>query len=107
LADHRPDAVFLAAALVGGIQANAARPAEFLYDNLAIASNVIHSAVDAGVAKLMFLGAACVYPRDAPQPMPETALLHGPPGPTNEMYTIAKIAGVKLCEAYRKQQGRD
>ena len=107
LSRNRPDAVFMAAALVGGIAANAARPAEFLYDNLAIASNVIHGAAEIGVKKLMFLGAACLYPRLAPQPMSETSLLEGPPEPTNEGYTVAKIAGVKLCEAYRRQHGND
>src|SRR3954465_8886161 len=107
LSRNRPDAVFIAAALVGGIAANAARPAEFLYDNLAIASNVIQGAAETGVKKLMFLGAACLYPRLAPQPMSETSLLEGPPEPTNEWYTVAKIAGVKLCEAYRRQYGLD
>ena len=107
LSDNRPDAVFIAAALVGGIAANAARPAEFLYDNLAIASNIIHGAAETGVKKLMFLGAACLYPRLAPQPMSETSLLEGPPEPTNEGYAVAKIAGVKLCEAYRRQHGHD
>ena len=107
LSGNRPDAVFIAAALVGGIQANAARPAEFLYDNLAIASNIIHAAAETGVAKLMFLGAACLYPRLAPQPMSEDSLLEGPPEPTNQWYTVAKIAGVKLCEAYRQQHGKD
>jgi len=107
LASNRPDAVFIAAALVGGIAANATRPAEFLYDNLAIASNIIHGAAETGVKKLMFLGAACLYPRLAPQPMSESSLLEGPPEPTNEGYTVAKIAGVKLCEAYRRQHGRD
>ena len=107
LAGNRPDAVFIAAALVGGIAANATRPAEFLYDNLAIASNVIHGAAETGVKKLMFLGAACLYPRLASQPMSETSLMEGPPEPTNEWYTVAKIAGVKLCEAYRRQYGHD
>src|SRR3954469_25220693 len=107
LAGNRPDAVFIAAALVGGIAANATRPAEFLYDNLAIASNVIHGAAETGVKKLMFLGAACLYPRLAQQPMSETSLMEGPPEPTNEGYTVAKIAGVKLCEAYRRQHGHD
>lgn len=107
LADNRPDAVFIAAALVGGIAANATRPAEFLYDNLAIASNIIHGAAEIGVKKLMFLGAACLYPRLASQPMSEDSLMQGPPEPTNEWYTVAKIAGVKLCEAYRHQNGKD
>jgi GDP-L-fucose synthase len=107
LLDHRPDAIFIAAATVGGIHANSTRPAEFLYDNLAIAANIIHGAVAANVAKLMFLGAACLYPRLAPQPMSEDALLEGPPEPTNQWYTVAKIAGVKLCQAYRQQHGCD
>jgi GDP-L-fucose synthase len=106
-AKHRPDAVFVAAALVGGIHANASLPAEFLYDNLAIASNIIHGAAESGVSKLMFLGAACLYPRLAPQPMSEDSLWQGPPEPTNEWYTVAKIAGVKLCQAQRQQHGRD
>src|SRR5262245_31326529 len=97
-----PAAVFIAAATVGGISANASRPADFLDDNLAIATNIIHAAANHGVRKLMFLGAACVYPRLAPQPMSEDALLEGPPEPTNQWYTVAKIAGVKLCEAYRR-----
>ena len=107
LLENRPDAIFIAAATVGGILANSTRPAEFLYDNLAIAANVIHGAVKANVAKLMFLGAACLYPRLAPQPMSEDSLLTGPPEPTNEWYTVAKIAGVKLCQAYRLQHGCD
>ena len=107
LLENRPDAIFIAAATVGGILANSTRPAEFLYDNLAIASNIIHGAVKANVAKLMFLGAACLYPRLAPQPMSEDSLLTGPPEPTNEWYTVAKIAGVKLCQAFRQQYGRD
>ena len=107
LLENRPDAIFVAAATVGGIQANSTRPAEFLYDNLAIGANIIHGAVTANVAKLMFLGAACLYPRLAPQPMSEDSLLTGPPEPTNEWYTVAKIAGVKLCQAYRAQHGCD
>ena len=107
LLENRPDAIFIAAATVGGILANSTRPAEFLYDNLAIAANIIHGAVKANVAKLMFLGAACLYPRLAPQPMSEDSLLEGPPEPTNEWYTVAKIAGVKLCQAYRQQHGCD
>jgi GDP-L-fucose synthase len=107
LLENRPDAIFVAAATVGGILANSTRPADFLYDNLAIAANVIHGAVKANVAKLMFLGAACLYPRLAPQPMSEDSLLTGPPEPTNEWYTVAKIAGVKLCQAYRQQHGCD
>jgi GDP-L-fucose synthase len=104
---NRPDAIFIAAATVGGIHANSTRPAEFLYDNLAIASNIIHGAANAKVPKLMFLGAACLYPRLAPQPMSEESLLDGPPEPTNEWYTVAKIAGVKLCQSYRRQYGCD
>lgn len=107
LNENRPDGIFIAAATVGGILANSTRPDEFLYDNLAIAANIIHGAVQADVAKLMFLGAACLYPRLAPQPMSEDSLLEGPPEPTNEWYTVAKIAGVKLCQAYRKQRGCD
>lgn len=107
LADYRPDAVFIAAATVGGILANAQRPADFLYDNLAIALNIIHGAARAKVARLVNLGAACVYPRLAPQPMSEESLLTGPPEPTNESYTIAKIAAIKLCQAYRRQHGCD
>jgi GDP-L-fucose synthase len=104
---NRPDAVFIAAATVGGISANASRPAEFLYDNLAIAANIINAAAVTKVGKLMFLGAACVYPRLAPQPMSETSLLEGPPEPTNEWYTVAKIAGIKLCQSMRLQYGCD
>lgn len=105
--DNRPDAVFIPAAKVGGIHANATYPAEFLYDNLAIASNLIHAAHEAGVEKLLFLGSSCIYPRMAPQPLVEEALLTGPLEATNEWYAIAKIAGVKLCEAYRRQYGDD
>lgn len=107
IAANRPDVVFIAAATVGGIHANASRPAEFLYDNLAIGANIIQGAAGAGVKKLMFLGAACLYPRLAPQPMTEDSLLQGPPEPTNEWYTVAKIAGVKLCQSYRRQYGCD
>ena len=103
----RPDTVFVAAATVGGILANDTRPAEFLYDNLAIETNIIHAAKTAGVEKLMFLGSACIYPRLASQPMKEDALLTGPLEPTNEWYAIAKIAGIKLCDAYRRQYGCD
>ena len=102
---QRPDAVFLAAARVGGILANDRRPAEFLFDNLAIQSAVIESARLAGVAKLVFLGSSCIYPGACPQPMPEEALLTGPLEPTNEWYAVAKIAGIKLCQAYRRQHG--
>jgi GDP-L-fucose synthase len=103
----KPDVIFLAAATVGGIMANSTRPGEFLYDNLAIAANVIEAARTAQVAKLLFLGSSCVYPRLAPQPMREDALLTGPLEPTNEWYAVAKIAGIKLCAAYRRQHGCD
>ncbi len=106
-ADHRPDAVFVAAAKVGGILANDTFPADFLYENLMIEANLIHAAWRAGVEKLMFLGSSCIYPRIAPQPIPEDALLTGPLEPTNEWYAIAKIAGIKLAQAYRKQHGAD
>lgn len=107
LAAVRPDAMFVAAAKVGGIMANATRPAEFLYENLAIETNLIHAAKVVGVQKLMFLGSSCIYPRLAPQPMPEEALLTGPLEPTNEGYAIAKIAGIKMCDYYRRQYGCD
>ena len=107
MAEARPDVVFLAAATVGGILANDTRPADFLYDNLAIEANLIHAAHRFAVAKLMFLGSACIYPRLAAQPMAEDALLTGPLEPTNEWYAIAKIAGIKLCQAYRRQHGCD
>jgi GDP-L-fucose synthase len=106
LVNQRPDAIVLAAARVGGILANDTRPAEFLYENLAIAANVIHAAHLRGVERLLFLGSSCIYPKLAPQPIREDALLTGPLEPTNEPYAIAKIAGVKLCQAYRKQYGR-
>src|SRR5262245_45165239 len=105
--EHRPDAVFLAAARVGGIYANSAQPGDFLYDNLALETNVIEAARRARVAKLVFFGSSCIYPRLAPQPMPESCLLTGPLEPTNQWYAIAKIAGLKLCEAYRRQHGCD
>ena len=101
------DQVYLAAAKVGGIHANDTYPAEFLRDNLAIQNNVIHSAWKHGVKKLLFLGSSCIYPKFAPQPMPEDSLLTGPLEPTNEWYAIAKIAGIKMCQAYRKQYGFD
>ncbi len=104
---HRPDAVVIAAATVGGIHANATRPAEFIYDNLAIETNLIHAAYKTRVAKLLFLGSTCIYPRLAPQPMKEEHLLTGPLEPTNQWYAIAKIAGIKLCDAYRRQYGCD
>ncbi len=101
----RPQFVFLAAARVGGILANSTFPADFIRDNLAIAFNVIDAAHKVGVEKLMFFGSSCVYPKHAPQPMPEHCLLTGPLEPTNEPYAIAKIAGIKLCEAYHRQYG--
>jgi GDP-L-fucose synthase len=104
-ADEKPDVVIMAAAKVGGIHANNTYPADFLYDNLAIAANTIHGAYTAGVKRLLFLGSSCIYPKLAPQPMPESCLLTGPLEPTNEAYAIAKIAGLKLCEYYRKQHG--
>lgn len=105
--DNRPHAVVLAAARVGGILANDTRPVDFLYDNLMIEANVIHAAYAAGVEKLLFLGSSCIYPRMASQPMAEDALLTGPLEPTNEWYAVAKIAGIKLCQAYRRQHGAD
>ena len=104
---NRPDYVFLVAGTVGGIGANAARPAEFIYDNLMIHGTVVHSAYETGVRKLLYLGSSCIYPRDADQPMTEDALLTGPLESTNEWYAIAKIAGIKLCQAYRRQYGCD
>ena len=103
----RADAVFIAAGKVGGIVANETTPAEFLYDNLMIETNIIHAAWKTGVKKLLFLGSSCIYPKFAPQPIAEDALLTGPLEPTNEWYAIAKIAGIKLCQAYRKQHGCD
>lgn len=105
--DNKPDAVFVAAAKVGGILANDTYPFDFLYENLMIEANVIKAAHDAGTEKLLFLGSSCIYPRLAPQPIHEDSLLTGPLEPTNEWYAIAKIAGIKLCEAYRKQHGAD
>jgi len=102
---ERPAYVFLAAAKVGGIKANDTYPAEFLRENLAIQTNVIHAAWQSNAKKLCFLGSSCIYPRLAPQPLKETALLTGPLEPTNEWYAIAKIAGIKMCEAYRRQYG--
>lgn len=104
-ASEQPDYVFLAAAKVGGIHANNTYRAEFLYDNLMIESNIIHAAYKHGVKKLMFLGSSCIYPKMAPQPLTEDSLLTGPLEMTNEPYAIAKIAGIKLCEAYRDQYG--
>ena len=107
LASEKPDAIMLVAGKVGGILANSTYPAEFLYDNLMIASNVIEAARRSGVAKLLFTGSSCIYPKLAPQPIVEEALLSGPLEPTNEWYAVAKIAGIKLCEAYRRQYGCD
>jgi GDP-L-fucose synthase len=107
MARERPEAVFMAAAKVGGIVANNALRAEFIYRNLVMATNVIHAAHVAGVEKLVFLGSTCIYPRLAPQPIGEDTLLTGPLEPTNEPYAIAKIAGIKMCEAYRAQYGSD
>jgi GDP-L-fucose synthase len=106
-AEHEPDYVFLAAAKVGGIEANRSQPAQFLRDNLAMQTNVIESAHRHGTTKLLFLGSSCIYPKYAPQPMPEECLLTGPLEPTNEWYAIAKIAGLKLCQAYRREYDFD
>jgi GDP-L-fucose synthase len=107
MAAVRPDAVFVAAARVGGVLANSTYPVNFVYDNMLIEANIINAAWQVGVAKLLFLGSSCIYPRLAPQPIPEDALLSGPLEPTNEWYAIAKIAGIKLCQAYRQQYGCD
>jgi GDP-L-fucose synthase len=107
MAEARPQAVIVAAAKVGGILANDRYPAEFLYDNLMIEANVIDAARKVGVEKLLFLGSSCIYPKLAPQPMSEDCLLTGPLEPTNQWYAIAKIAGIKLCQAYRRQWGCD
>ena len=107
LVSTKPDVVIVAAGKVGGILANSALPAEFIYQNLMIATNLIHGAFRTGVRKLLFLGSSCIYPKFAPQPMIEEELLTGPLEPTNEWYAIAKIAGVKLCQAYRRQYGAD
>lgn len=104
---QKPDQVILAAAKVGGIYANDTYPADFIYENLMIEANVIHQAWRAGVQRLLFLGSSCIYPRLAPQPMREDALLTGPLEPTNEPYAIAKIAGIKMCESYNRQHGTD
>jgi len=106
-ARERPDQVYLAAAKVGGIHANDSYPAEFIYDNLMVQANVIHAAHVHGVQTLLFLGSSCIYPKLAPQPMNEDALLTGKLEPTNEPYAVAKIAGIKLCESYNRQYGRD
>jgi GDP-L-fucose synthase len=105
--ETKPDVVILAAARVGGIHANAGRPADFLDENLTLQTNVIHTAAEIGVRKLLFLGSSCIYPRLAPQPIHESALLTGPLEPTNQWYAIAKIAGLMLCQAYREQHGCD
>ena len=107
MAEARPEVVVVAAARVGGILANATWPAAFIYDNLMIAANVIHAAYQVGVHKLLFLGSSCIYPRLAPQPMPETCLLEGQLEPSNQWYAVAKIAGLKLAQAYRRQYGSD
>ena len=104
---NRPEYVFLVAGTVGGILANSARPAEFIYDNLMIHATVVHAAYREGVRKLLYLGSSCIYPRECPQPMKEEYLLTGPLEPTNEPYAVAKIAGIKLCQAYRHQYGCD
>ncbi len=104
-ADEPPNVVVVAAAKVGGIKANNEYPVEFLLENLRIQNNIIRSAFEAGVRKLLFLGSSCIYPKFAPQPIPETALLTGPLEPTNEAYAIAKIAGIKLCQAYAREYG--
>ena len=106
LEQNRPDAIVLAAAKVGGIYANDTFPADFIYDNLVIEANVIHSAHSSGIDRLLFLGSSCIYPKLATQPIKEEELLTGPLEPTNEWYAIAKIAGIKLCQAHRKQYGR-
>ncbi|MBX2834696.1 MAG: GDP-L-fucose synthase [Micavibrio sp.] len=106
-AKNKPDVVILAAAKVGGIAANEAKPADFLYQNLIIEANVIHAVYETSVEKLVFLGSSCIYPREAEQPIKPETLLSAPLEPTNEAYAVAKIAGVKLCEAFRKQEGCD
>jgi len=104
---NRPEYVFLVAGTVGGIMANSTRPAEFIYDNLMIHGTVVHAAHEYDITKLLYLGSSCIYPRQATQPITEDQLLTGPLEPTNEWYAIAKIAGIKLCQAYRQQYGRD
>ncbi len=104
---NRPDFVYLVAGTVGGILANSTRPAEFIYDNLLIHATVVHACFLHGTKKLLYLGSSCIYPREAQQPMTENALLAGPLEPTNEFYAVAKIAGIKLCQAYRRQYGCD
>lgn len=107
ISENKPQAIFCAAATVGGIHANRSRPADFIYDNLSMETNVIHAAKNSGVEKLLFLGSSCIYPKNTPQPMREEDLLSGPLEPTNQWYAIAKIAGIKLCQAYRAQYGCD
>jgi GDP-L-fucose synthase len=104
---NRPEFVFLVAGTVGGIMANSTRPAEFIYDNMMIHATVVHAAHLYGVKRLLYLGSSCIYPRECAQPMREEELLSGPLEPTNESYAVAKIAGIKLCQAYRKQYGCD
>ena len=99
--EHRPDHVFLVAGTVGGIMANSTRPAEFIYDNMMIHGTVVHAAHETDVTKLLYLGSSCIYPRHATQPIKEDQLLNGPLEPTNESYAVAKIAGIKVCQAYR------
>ncbi len=103
--EHRPEYVYLVAGTVGGILANSSRPAEFIYDNMMIHATVVHAAYRCGVEKLLYLGSSCIYPRECPQPMAEEALLTAPLEPTNEPYAVAKIAGIKLCQSYRRQYG--
>lgn len=105
--EERPDAVILAAAKVGGILANSTYPAEFIYENITIQSNIINFSFEAGVRRLLFLGSSCIYPRESHYPMPEEALLEGPLEPTNEPYAIAKIAGIKMCESFNRQYNTD
>lgn len=107
LQDTRPDVAIVAAARVGGIAANSNFPAEFIHENLAIECNLIDESFRAGIPRLLFLGSSCIYPKHAPQPIPESALMTGPLEPTNEPYAIAKIAGIKLCESYNRQHGTD
>lgn len=104
---HQPDYVFLAAAKVGGIQANSSYPADFIYNNLTIQNHIVHAAHNANVKRLLFLGSSCIYPKNASQPMTEDSLLSGYLEPTNEPYAIAKIAGIKMCESYNRQYGTD
>jgi GDP-L-fucose synthase len=107
LQSHRPEITIAAAAKVGGIGANSTYPADFIFQNLMIECNLIHQSFEAGVGKLLFLGSSCIYPKNAPQPMSEDALMTGPLEPTNEPYAVAKIAGIKLCESYNRQHGTD